>query len=131
MFKHLHKLILIGSFLFLSTVAWAETSELEDTLYLDKTKLVSEQISVLKDRLSQAKSELVDLQRQQDHRNIALSIDRVNKQLLDQVGLAITIAKSNLDNIEIELSESQQATSRLEKNSQEIENQVKVFNIFG
>ncbi len=53
------------------------------------------------------------------------------KQLLDETGLDVAIAKSNLESIGIELTESQQAVSRLEKDSQEIENQLNVFNIFG
>ena len=89
------------------------------------------QIELLKNRLTQAKVELVQLQRQQDKRLDILSPNHVNKELLDQINLEIIVAKSNLDSINIELTDSQQSISRLEKDNQDIENQLNIFNIFG
>lgn len=122
--------LLMGLF-FLGTSAWAETSQLENTLYADKTKIVTEQITLLKNRLEQAKNEVNKLKRQQDTQKNLLSVDMVNKQLLSQAGLDVEVAQSNLDSMGIELSESQQTIARLEKDTQEIENQLNVYNIFG
>ncbi len=100
----------------------------DENFYPDKTKLVMQQIDLLKTRLAQAKSELQLLQKQD---SVALNTDHVNKQLFDESGLDIAIAKSNLDSINIELTECQQAAARLEKDTQELQNQLNVFNIFG
>ncbi|HLB57626.1 MAG TPA: mechanosensitive ion channel domain-containing protein, partial [Gammaproteobacteria bacterium] len=98
--------------------------------YSNKTKVVAEQIELLKDRLTQAENQLAQLQRQQDKR-IALSADHIDKRLLNQVKLDIIVANSNSDSINIELSESQQTISRLEKDNQALENQLNSFNVFG
>lgn len=124
------KFFLFFNLLF-ATSAWAAGSQLESTFYLDKAKLVSQQIALLKDRSVQANNELVRIQHQSDAFLASLSVDRVSKQLYNQAGLEASVAKSNLDSIEIELSEAQQTISRLEKDTQEIENQLNVFNVFG
>ncbi|MHB1949181.1 MAG: hypothetical protein ACYCQI_13825, partial [Gammaproteobacteria bacterium] len=108
--------------------AMAHADSLENTLYQDKTRIVSQQIEILKNRLVQSKNELTKLQHQQDN---LPSIDNVNKQLLSQASLDVAVARSNLDSVNIELSESQQSIARLEKEVQEIENQLNVYNIFG
>lgn len=97
-------------------------------LALDKTHLVSQQVDLLKIRIKQAKLELTILQKQQDG---GIASDRINKQLLNQASLSIAVARSNLDSINIELTECQQTVGRLEKEMQEIQNQLNVFNIFG
>ena len=99
--------------------------------YLDSAKLVAQQIELLKVRLSQAQKELVDTQRLQEKQLATLSLDQVNKQLLNRVALNITVAKSNLDSIHIELTESQQSLTRLEKDIQETENQLNIYSMFG
>ena len=114
---------ILGGLLLLSSACWAQDFAFENNL-------VSQQSDLLKDRLTQANNELVDLQRQQEQLS-ALSVEDVNKQSLTQAGLNIAIAKSNLDSIDIELSESQQTLTRLEKDIQELENQVNVTSIFG
>lgn len=110
--------------------AFADPAPIENSLYQDKTKVVSQQIELLKNRLVQSQNELKKLQHQQTTQS-TLSIDHVNKQLLNQAGLNIAVAKSNLDSINLELSESQQTITRLEKDTQEIENQLNAYNIFG
>lgn len=123
--------ILLVTLYVLGAVAQAEPSQLENILYQDKTKIVSQQISILKNRLMQAQNEVAKLQHLQESQQPIASIDNVNKQLLSQAGLDIAVAKSNRDSISIELSESQQTISRLEKDAQEIENQINAYNIFG
>ena len=120
--------LLLVSFFWLNSVCHADDLASED-FYPNKVKLVEQQINLLKTRLTQMQSELQILQKQQDP--ATLSIDHVNKQLLDEAELDIAVAKSNFDSIYIELNESQQATNRLEKDIQEIQNQLNVFNIFG
>lgn len=95
-----------------------------DTISID-------QIELLKNRLVQAKSELAQLQRQQDKRIEMWMPAHVNKALLDHIELKIVVAKSNLDSINIELTDSLQSITRLEKDNQDIENQLNIFNIFG
>lgn len=97
---------------------------------VDRVQLVTEQIRLVKNRLMQGQHELSALQiEQDDHSRIAS--EKVSKNLLDKLGLDITVAKSNLDSIAIELSDSQQMSGWLEKNIQEIENQLNILNIFG
>lgn len=109
---------------------FADSSKLEADLYKDKTRIVSQQIELLKNRIVQSEYEVAKLQYQQDHQN-NLSIDHVNKDLLNQAALDIAIAKSNLDSISIELAESQQTITRLHSDILEIENQLNAFNVFG
>lgn len=115
----------------LSSFAFGEVSQLESALYQDKTRIVFQQTQILKNRLLQGQNELQKLQREQENRQTYISLDRVNKRLLNQARLDIEVAKSNLDSINIESSEAQQTLSHLEKEIQEIENQLNVYNVFG
>ena len=110
-------------------IACADTPISPDShFYPDKATLVSQQIDLLKNRLTQAKMELQSLQKQQE---ISLVSGRVNKQMLNQVELSIEVAQSNLESINIELTECQQAISRLEKDIQDVQNELTAFNVFG
>lgn len=111
--------------------AFADPIELGGDFYQDKTKVVAQHITLLKNRLTQAENELVSLQNQQNNQIANLSYDKVNKDWLSWTKLDISIAKSNLDSINIELSESQQTINLLEKDTQELDNQLNVFNVFG
>lgn len=128
--KQWYKIFLIISLLWLGVVR-ADPLELGSDFYLDKTKVVAQQIGLLKNRLVQAESELNHLQQQQDNQIANLSFDKVSKQWLNWTKIDISVAKSNLDSINIELSESQQTINLLEKDTQEIENQLNVFHVFG
>lgn len=103
----------------------------QDHFYLDKTQLVEQQIDLLKKRLTQANQELSYLQHQQEKGFGSFANDQANKFLLYKAGLHVASTKSNLDSINIELTDSQQAMAWLEKNIQEIENQLNALNIFG
>lgn len=135
MLKQLHLKIIFLMISLLGAVAFAvvpNTSLVaQNAIYLDKAKIVSQQIDLLKARLDQAKNELKDLQKNQDTFLSKLTIDRVSKPMLNQLDLDIAEAKSNLNGITIELYESQQTVTRLEKGIQEIQNQLNIFNIFG
>ncbi len=98
---------------------------------LDKTKVVTQQIELSKNRLAQAKVQLANLQVQLDKHALFASSDHVNKQWLDRAKVDIDSAKSNVDGIEIELTESQQTISVIEKNIQELEEQINAYNVFG
>src|SRR5689334_637465 len=97
-----------------------DITQSENNYYADQTKLVSQQIDLLKNRLTQAQTDLQKLQKQQEVLGIQPA-NRVNKSILGQVGLDIAVAKSNLDSVNIELTESQQAVNRLEKDTQELQ----------
>lgn len=132
--KHnvLLRLGLCFTLLFLGMTGWAdEVAHTDNALYVDSTKLVSQQVDLIKNRLLQAQNELAELQHQQEQQIASLSVDSVSKPVLIQAGLNIAIAKSNLDSIDIELSESQQTVARLEKEIQELENQLNVSTMFG
>lgn len=104
----------------------------QDHFYLDKIQLVAQQIDLLKKRLTQADQELVYLQHQQEKGFVSFADDQANsKFLLYKTGLHYAGAKSNLDSINIELTDSHQALAWLEKNIQEIKNQLNAVNIFG
>src|SRR6185312_15145456 len=121
--------VVSASFICLCSVSHAEDLLSDEDFYPDKTKMVTQQIDLLKNRLGQTQLELQSLQDQQTPGS--LNGVHVTKAMLEQTGLEIAIAKSNLDSINIELTECQQAIGRLEKDTQEIQNQLNVFNIFG
>ena len=109
---------------------YADPIDLAD-MSMDRIELVSEQISLLKSRLSQNRAEYTDLQRQHDKEATQYQLENVSKTYLDKSVLDITVAKSNLDSVNIELGDCQQLINWLEKSSQEIENQLNVLSIFG
>jgi len=115
---------------FLSSIAFAEEAIQKNDFYLDKTEVVLQQIDLLKNRILQANHEYNDLLHKQDN-SANLPLDRVNKQWLHWLKLNISAAKSNLDSIDIELSEAQQMTSTLEKDTNELSNEINALNIFG
>lgn len=117
----------------LTTFAWAESADelATNDINLDKTKVVAQQVELSKNRVAQAKVQLANLQIQLDKHAVLLSADHVNKQWLDWAKVDIDSAKSNLDGIGIELSESQQTLSVIQKNIQELEEQLNAFNVFG
>jgi len=123
----------VVSLCWLTTVAWAEvlSEPGSNDVHLDKSKVVAEQVELSKNRYTQAKIELVNLQKQQDKQIATLSADNVNKQWLDWAKVDIDAAKSNLDGIEIELTESQQTINLIEKDIQEQEEQINALNVFG
>lgn len=96
---------------------------------IDRVQLVSQQLSLLKNRLSQAQLEYQNLIQQKDFVS-QLAIEKASKNLLDKAALDISVARSNLDSIKIELSDALQSKNWLEKNIQDIENQLNVLNIF-
>lgn len=124
MLKLLRNFILI-SCLVISTAVFAVQT---NPLFTDHTKLVTQQIDLLKNRLAQANHQLLVLQ---SHSAIQISYDQVSTQLLKQLNLDIAVAKSNMDSIDIELTESQQTTARIEKHIQDLENQLNILNVFG
>ncbi len=117
----------------LTTFASAESADelAKNDINLDKTKVVAQQVELSKNRLTQAKVQLANLQIQLDKHTATLSADNVNKQWLDWTKVDIDSAKSNLDGIEIELSESQQTLNLIQKNIQELDEQINAFNVFG
>lgn len=125
--------IIVGVFisLWLTTSVFAQTTTEENSFYQNKTNATAQQIDLLKNRLIQSKLELSKLQQQKEKLLVSFSMDQVNKQTLNQALLDVSVAKSNSDSISIELSEAEQTIVRLEKDIQEIENQLNVYNIFG
>jgi potassium efflux system protein len=113
---------------FLSVTVYAADTQRMNPLFIDHTKLVLEQIELLKNRLTQANNQLITLQ---THTENQIPFDQVNTQLLKQVGLEIAVANSNLDSINIEVTEAQQTIGRIQKHIQDLENQLNMLNIFG
>lgn len=131
----LKPLLKINILLFILCLMWQVAAlggsiELGSDFYLDKTKVVQQHIELLKNRLNQSEIELTNLQQQQNQ-FAKLSYDHVNKQWLYWTKLDISVAKSNLESIIIELSECQQTINLLEKDTQELDNQLNVFHVFG
>jgi potassium efflux system protein len=118
-------------FCLISSFAFAKTPSLIDEVDIDRIQLVTQQIDLLKDRLKQAENDLKQLQKKQDDEISPLAIEKASKNLLDKASLDISVAKSNLDGINIELADSRQTIIQLEKNIQEIENQLNVMGMFG
>lgn len=115
----------------LHTVYAANDSDSDDNASIDRIELVTQQINLLKNRQTQGDTELLALQDQHDKEISQLAIEKVNKNLLDKASLDISVSKSNLDSINIELTDCQQTISWLEKSVQEIKNQLNVMTMFG
>lgn len=109
--------------------AYAEYVNLGEEVSIDRIQLVSEQINLLKNRITQARHEVVSLQ--EDEQISQNALEKASKNLLEKASLDISVAQSNLESINIEVADSEQAVNWLEKNIQEIENQLNVFNVFG
>ncbi len=109
----------------------AKQVRLDEQVTIDRIQLVTQQISLLKNRLVQSQQELSDLQQRNDKQITGVTVERASKRLLDKAALDISVAKSNLDSINIELTDTQQTIVWLEKSVQEIENQLNVLGIFG
>jgi len=103
----------------------------DEQVTIDRIQLVSEQINLLKSRLGQGERELTDLQQQHDKQISGLTVVKATKSHLDKASLDISVSKSNLDSINIELTDTQQTIVWLEKSVQEIDNQLNVLSIFG
>jgi len=113
-------------FLIISSHSYAA----QESETIDRVQLVSQQISLLKNRLVQEQQELSVLQ--QNGKDLSASLlENANKGLLDKASLDISVSSSNLESINIELNDSQQTINWLEKNIQEMENQLNVLSIFG
>jgi potassium-dependent mechanosensitive channel len=110
--------------------ALAEIVE-NETATIDRIQVVEQQIQLLKSRLKQWQQELTGLQKAHDKELSEMSVNKINKNTLDKIALEISVAKSNLDSASIELTDTQQTINWLEKNNQEIQNQLNVLNIFG
>lgn len=104
---------------------------LDEEVSIDRIQLVKKQISMLKERSTLAKREYADLQKQHDQQLSQLPVGKVSKGLLDKASLDISVVKSNLDSLTMELADTQQMVSWLEKNIQEIKNQLNVLSVFG
>jgi potassium efflux system protein len=128
---NLTRFFCVLSFLLMSTFAHAADKTALLSPYLDRTNLIMQQTELLKNRLAQAQSQLATLQRQDENQSADFSLLHPSKEVRSQAALNTAVAKSNVDSINIELSESQQTVNRLEKDAQEIENQLNVFSIFG
>ncbi len=107
------------------------SNETAVSTYLDKNKLVSQQMELLKNRLTQAHNQLKNLQSQQANLFNTVLPGRLTKRLLTQTSFDIAMAKSNFNTISIELAESQQAVNNLGKSVQALHNQINIFNMFG
>jgi potassium efflux system protein len=111
--------------------AEAKTVSPNDVLDIDRIQLVTQQIKLLKSRLKQGESDLTQLQKKQDEYISPQLIEKASKSLLDKASLDISVAKTNLDGINMELADSQQTILMLEKDTQEIDNQLNVLGMFG
>ncbi|HVY53410.1 MAG TPA: hypothetical protein VHA13_02705, partial [Gammaproteobacteria bacterium] len=125
-------IVILTTVLFLSANVFAEEAPAfeEQNFYLDKTELVEQQISLLKKRLQQANQDLTFL-KQEQKKNLISTNDQANKYVLYKTSLHIASAKSNLESIGIELTDSQKSLTSLEKNIQDIRNHLSALNIFG
>src|SRR3990167_2521594 len=119
------KLVFILIIILASNVLYAEPKT------IDRIQLAGQQISMLKNRLTQTEQELTTLQREHDQQVSQLTLEKASKNILDKAALDISVAKSNLDSTTIELVDTQQSVNWLEKNIQEIDNQLNIMAMFG
>jgi len=125
-------LFVLLSFTLISPLFGLDNHETEAHRLQEGGALVSRQIDLLDNRIKRAQMELATLQKQEMlERETLHPLGNMGKKLLDQSNFDLAIAKSNLDSINIELTESQQTVTQLEKEVQELHNQLNVVNIFG
>lgn len=96
----------------------------------DRVQLATEQLALLTSRLEQTKLELKQMEEQHD-KEYNVTIDKINKNIFEKANLDLSVSSSNLDTINIELSDCQQTISWLEKSITENDNQLNAVNIFG
>lgn len=113
-----------------SNISYAEI-QTKNNQTIDRIQLVTQQITLLKNRLDQSKNELIELQQQKSKSISMLALENSSKSFLDKALLDISVAKSNVDSINIESTDTQQTIIWLEKSVQEVENQLNVLSIFG
>ncbi len=114
----------------LFSFAHADTSQAQKGT-IDRLQLVTKQISLLNNRLSQSERELGDLQQQYNQEVSDFAVLHASKNLLNKASLDILVYQSNLDSINIEMTDCQQTINWLDKNIQEIQNQIDIYNVFG
>jgi potassium efflux system protein len=113
------------------TVCGVSAAEMPHTAPLNRMALVIKQTESLKHRLAVAMQEFNELKQAHDTPISRIVLEKASKKLLDKAALGILVAQTNLDNINIELNDAQQTVNRLEKNVQEIQNQLNVLGMFG
>lgn len=128
------KFFIIACFL-LANLCWGVSAQagvsVDEDLSIDRLSVVSQQINLLKSRYEQAERELTSLQTKHDWQISQQAMEKASKRLLDKASLDISVSQSNLDSINIEISDARQTVGWLEKNIQEIQNQLNLLNIFG
>ncbi len=97
---------------------------------VDRLEIATQQLTLLQSRLKQSERELSRLQ-QADAEPSMKSLMQASKNVLDKASLDIVVAKSNFDSINIEFTDAVQSVSWLNKNINEISNQLNVMKIFG
>src|SRR5690349_3325195 len=73
----------------------AKQVRLDEQVTIDRIQLVTQQISLLKNRLEQSQQELSELQQRNDKQISGVTVERASKRLLDKAALDISVAKSN------------------------------------
>ncbi len=131
--RQLRMLFLCVAFVLMTNAGSAIAATMTNTenTSIDRVQLVTEQIVLLKSRLSQSNSILAELQQQHDKDISRAAIGGVNKSLLEKSGLDISVSKSNLDSITIELTDCEQTINWLDKSIQGYQSQLNVLTIFG
>ncbi len=109
--------LFVSAFLLIhATSAWADTK----TMTPNVAALATQQVELLKNREQQATLELA-----------RIDIEHANPETLSKTNLDIEIAKSNLQGINIELSESEQTICGIEKTLAETQDQLNALRVFG
>lgn len=133
-FKALVTICLMSSILLVfahSAIAADVANEIRSSTTIDRIQLVKQQIALLKDRYKQGEMELKRLQAQEQNGYSPQAIEKASRNLLNKAALDASVAKSNVDSINIEVTDCEQTIAWLEKSVQDAQNQLGVLNIFG
>ena len=95
--------------------AHADAIKMDEAITIDRIQLVTQQIKLLDNRLGQSERELGDLQQKHDEQLKGMTPGKVSKSFLDKASLDISVSRSNLDSVNIELTDTQQTIAWLEK----------------
>lgn len=114
-----------------TTTCWSDSVSEGIALPDDQLVALTDQINLLKIRLTQSNNQLKNLEREEKTRFSNLSVEHINNPMLEKINLDIDIAQSNVDSSDIELSEAEQTIGRIQKHIQDLENQLNILNVFG
>ncbi len=122
-FKRLFSFVIMQLLLLMPVLVQAST--------VDRLQIANKQIALLDERARQMSQELTFIQFAREAPLSQEALEKAGKKLIDKANLDISVAKSTVDSLTIELSDTKQNLQWMQKNVDEANDQLNVLNIFG